>query len=371
MAREKQVLLANQILAPSAHASLKSGLKSGCWYFYRGGPSGHRGSVVYKEIFGYRDVESRIKGDDDTGFTAEAVAILVEEGKLKWTTPVKDIVPGIHPNDETIYNHANMVNLLSHRTGLERTDSFWAQSNNNILLEKHQALRTNNQLRAVTAFRGEYRYNNWDSEIAGRVIENPSGKQYSKSLSDKIFKPLGMSPDNVAKGNMTFDNASPCPVPRPHMAEGTRMNPAGGIQSTVNDLLIYYSALVRSLKDQQETGKTSTPRSPLKQVLQVLSSNIRTALNIREQSYAMGPRFQKMPMIGNPEQPCLALYHHGMLVGFNNAVYIFPETETVALLLSNAVAINDGPDWIGHLIIQTLFDDPVKHDHVALARGTH
>ncbi|KAK4208062.1 hypothetical protein QBC37DRAFT_444141 [Rhypophila decipiens] len=78
----------------------------------------------------------------------------------------------------------------------------------------------------------------------------------------------------------------------------------------------------------------------------------------------------KMPMIGNPEQPVLALYHHGMLVGFKNAVYIFPGTETAVLLLSNAVAINDGPGWIGHLIIQTLFDDPVKHDYVALARDS-
>lgn len=42
----------------------------------------------------------------------------------------------------------------------------------------------------------------------------------------------------------------------------------------------------------------------------------------------------------------------------------------MVLLLSNSVAINDGPDRIGHLIIQTQFDDPVKHDNVALARST-
>ncbi|KAM7210804.1 Beta-lactamase/transpeptidase-like protein [Rhypophila decipiens] len=242
----------------------------------------HRGSVVYKESFGYRDVESRIKGDSDTvyylgsmtkGFTAEAVAILVEEGKLKWTAPVKDIVPEFHPNDETIYNHANMVDLLSHRTGLERADSFWAQSNNNILLEKKQALRTINQLRAVTSFRGEYRYNNWGYEIAGRVIENPSGKQYSDFFRTFNNDSECHGADNVAKGYMTFDDASPCPVPRPHMAEGTLMNPAGGSRAP---------ALVRSLNDQQETGKTSTAGSPLKQVLQVLSSNIRTAPKIRE-----------------------------------------------------------------------------------------
>lgn len=367
----------------------------------------HQGSVIYNESFGFRDVEGAIKGDEDTiyylgsmtkGFTAEAVSILVEEGKLQWTTRVNNILPEFQPNDDIIRNHATMLDLLSHRTGLERADAFWAQSHNNILLSREQALPTINQLRAVTPFRSQYRYNNWGYEIAGRVIEKLSGKSYSDFLAEKIFQPLNMSrtfnndsechgADNVAKGYMTYDDASPCPVPRPHMAEGTLMNPAGGIQSSVKDLLKYYSMLMKSGNDQFASGKTSTPGSPLKQVSSLLSSNIRTATTIREQSYAMGwARVQlpgslcdtsrnqvvmkSMPVIGNPEHPRLAIYHHGMLVGFNNAVYLFPESETAVVLLSNAVAINDGPDWLGHLIIQTLFDDPIKHDYVTLARQT-
>ncbi|KAK3938744.1 putative D-aminoacylase [Diplogelasinospora grovesii] len=347
----------------------------------------HRGEVIYKESFGFRDVEGRIKGDDDTiyylgsmtkGFTAEAVGILAEEGKLKGRAPSRTSSPD-----------SNRTTMLSTTT---------AQSNNKILLTREQALRTINQLRAVTPFRGEYRYNNWGYEIAGRVIENITEKRFSEFPSEKIFEPLGMARTfnndsechgsyNVAKGYMTFDDASPYPVPRPHMAEGTLMNPAGVIQSTVNDLLKYYVALMKSLNDQYQSGKTSTPGSPLKQLTQVLSTNIRTAPSLREQSYAMGwARVQlpgrlcdtsrnqvtmpRMPVIGNPEHPRLTLYHHGMLVGFNNAVHLFPETETAVLLLSNAVATNDGSDWIGHLIIQTLFNDPVKHDYVALARDT-
>ncbi|KAK0611637.1 beta-lactamase/transpeptidase-like protein [Immersiella caudata] len=304
------------------------------------------------------------------GFTAQAIGILVEEGKLNWTTPVKDVVPEFRPDDETIYNHANMVDLLRHRTCLERADPFRAQSNNNILLERDQGIRTINQLRAGS---------------------------YSDFLANKIFKPLGTGrsfndsdchgADNVAKSYMVYDDACPCPVPRPRMAEGALMNPAGGIQSSVNDLLRSYTILVKSLNDQQDTGKTITPGSPLKQLLPITSTSIRAVLSLREQGYAMGwARAQlpgrlcdtsrnqaimpRIPVIGNPEHPRLALYHHGMFAGFNSAVYIYPVTETVVLLLSNSVAINDGPDWISHLIIQTLFDDPFKHDHVALAQDT-
>jgi hypothetical protein len=35
-----------------------------------------------------------------------------------------------------------------------------------------------------------------------------------------------------------------------------------------------------------------------------------------------------------------------MFVGCNNGVYLFPETDTAIVLLSNAVALNDGPGWI-------------------------
>jgi CubicO group peptidase (beta-lactamase class C family) len=127
-----------------------------------------------------------------------------------------------------------------------------------------------------------------------------TGKKYFDFLSDeKIFKPLGMTrtfnndsechgATNVAKGYMTFDDATPCPVSRLHMAEGTLMNPAGGIQSTANDLLKYYGTLMKSANGQYQLGTTSTPGSPLKQLTQVLSSNIRTAPSLREHSYAMG-----------------------------------------------------------------------------------
>lgn len=255
---------------------------------------------------------------------------------------------------------------------------------------------TINQLRAVTPFRAEYCYNNWGFEVAGRLIKKLSGMTFSKYLSDRIFQPLGMTrtfnddsechgAENVAMGYMTLDDASPYPVTRPHMAEGTLMNPTGGIQSTINDLLKCYRALMKAAQHQFETGETSSPGSRLKQLTHVLSSNIKTAPRLREQSYAMGwarvqlpgtlcdtsqnqPAMAQMPIVGDPSNPCLALYHHGMLVGFNNAVYLFPETQTAIVLLSNAVAINDGPSWIGHLIMLTLFNDSIKRDYVALAR---
>jgi CubicO group peptidase (beta-lactamase class C family) len=367
----------------------------------------HHGEVIYNKSFGYRDVEAQTPGNDETiyylgsmtkGFTAEAIAILVDDGKIGWSIRVKDVFPAFQSNDKVIYKHATITDPLSHWTALERADAFWAQSNNNILLSREQALPTINQLRAVTPFRAEYRYNNWGYEVAGRIIEKLSGKTYSQFLSEKIFEPLGMTrtfnddsechgANDLAQAYMTFDDTSPAHVPRAHMADGTLMNPADGIQSCIKDLLKYYGALMVAGKDQFPSGKTATEGSPLKQVAALLSSNIQTAPRLREQSYACGwARVQlpgvlaetsrnqalmsSMPIMGNPDHPRLVIYHHGMLVGFNNGAYLFPESDTAIVLLSNAVALNDGPGWIGHLLMETLFNDPTKHDYIKLTTET-
>jgi CubicO group peptidase (beta-lactamase class C family) len=174
------------------------------------------------------------------GFTAAAIGILMNEGKLGWSTKVKDVLPAFHPADPVVCKNATITDLLSHRTGLEHADAFWAQSNNNILLSREQALPTIDQLRAVTPFRAEYRYNNWGYEVAERIIETLSGKKHSQFLVEKIFDPLRMTrtfnddsechgADNLAQAYMTFDDASPAHIPRLHMADGTLMNAAGGI----------------------------------------------------------------------------------------------------------------------------------------------
>jgi hypothetical protein len=44
--------------------------------------------------------------------------------------------------------------------------------------------------------------------------------------------------DNIAKAYSILDEMSICQISRPKLVDGTLMNPAGGIQSTINDLPI-------------------------------------------------------------------------------------------------------------------------------------
>ena len=56
-------------------------------------------------------------------FTATAVGLLVEEGKLDWDKPVRQYVPGIQFYDDQLGATVTIRDMLSHRTGITRHDS--------------------------------------------------------------------------------------------------------------------------------------------------------------------------------------------------------------------------------------------------------
>jgi len=51
-------------------------------------------------------------------FTTTALAILVQEGKLKWTDKVVDHIPEFRMYDPYVTENFNIVDLLTHRSGL-------------------------------------------------------------------------------------------------------------------------------------------------------------------------------------------------------------------------------------------------------------
>ena len=51
-------------------------------------------------------------------FTAVGLAILVEEGKLRWTDRLVDLVPGLHFNDKETAVILTLEAALSHQSGL-------------------------------------------------------------------------------------------------------------------------------------------------------------------------------------------------------------------------------------------------------------
>lgn len=57
-------------------------------------------------------------------FTSTLVAMLVEEGKMKWDEPIKSYLPALDLGDPYLTEHATVRDFLSHRTGLAPTNRY-------------------------------------------------------------------------------------------------------------------------------------------------------------------------------------------------------------------------------------------------------
>ena len=64
-------------------------------------------------------------GSSSKAFTAAAIAMLVDEGKLKWDDPVTKYLPEFELYDPYVTRELTVRDLLSHRSGLERGDLLW------------------------------------------------------------------------------------------------------------------------------------------------------------------------------------------------------------------------------------------------------
>jgi CubicO group peptidase (beta-lactamase class C family) len=155
-------------------------------------------SVVLTRAWGLRDVEANLPVTPTTqfaicsitkSFTATALALLHQEGKLDWSKSVRDYMPEFRLSDPLASERATTLDLLSHRTGLPRHD--WVHE---------PADRTPAELLAVMRhlefsrdFRAEFQYNNLCYNVAGLLIERLSAQSYEEYIRTRLTNKLGMT----------------------------------------------------------------------------------------------------------------------------------------------------------------------------------
>lgn len=124
--------------------------------------------------------------------TAAALAILVDEGKVKWDEPVKTYIPGFTLSDPVIGDRITVRDTLSHRAGfgLGAGDLlFWPNSD-----------RTRDQIMAAVphvpiedGFRAAYHYCNLMFVVAGEIIAHVSGMPWERFIQTRILDRVGMT----------------------------------------------------------------------------------------------------------------------------------------------------------------------------------
>jgi CubicO group peptidase (beta-lactamase class C family) len=208
------------------------------------------GQVVFEKGYGTRH---RFEGgavDEHTlfaiasntkAFTSAAIAMLVDEGKLRWDTRVADVLPWFEVRDPWVTREMRVRDLLSHRSGFGTFsgDLLWYGTS----YSAEEVVRRLRHLEPAGGFRESYRYNNLMFITAGEVIRAASGMPWDAFVRTRVLEPLGMTETvtSVARlagrANVATPHGEKADTVRPFPWEPwDAMGSAGAIVSSVHDM---------------------------------------------------------------------------------------------------------------------------------------
>ena len=160
----------------------------------------HGDSLVFAKGYGVQTLGKPAPANEHTRFaigsttkamTSAALAMLVDEGKLKWDDKVSDYIPDLQLYDPYASHELTVRDLLTHRSGLPGVDLLWAVRENQYSMpEMVHRLR---YVKPSESFRSTWQYNNVVYGIGGLLIEKLSGMPWETFIRTRIFTPLGMT----------------------------------------------------------------------------------------------------------------------------------------------------------------------------------
>jgi CubicO group peptidase (beta-lactamase class C family) len=174
-------------------------------------------------------------------FTAAALAMLVDEGKVKWDDKVTKYLPWFELYDPYVTRELTIRDLLSHRSGLATFggDLLWYESE----YSRDEILRRIRFLKPTSSFRSRFGYQNIMFLAAGEVVAKVSGKSWDQFVKERVFVPLGMKRTVTSHADLL--NSSNVAMPHNEVDGKIRVirygkvdniGAAGGIKSSVADM---------------------------------------------------------------------------------------------------------------------------------------
>ena len=216
------------------------------------------GQVVLERGYGVREMGKPAKVDAHTmfaiasntkAFTAAALNMLQDDGKLKTSDRVIDHLPWFRMSDPYVTREMQVRDLLAHRSGLSlgAGDLLYWPTSTYTTREVAERLK---DVPLTGGFREKYAYDNILFGVAQLVVEEASGMGFKQFLERRIFQPLGMGGtrynsdhlkpgDNVAVGHAKFDFKDLRPV---GVTSWRNVSGAGGMYSSVHDLTKWMNA---------------------------------------------------------------------------------------------------------------------------------
>ncbi len=210
------------------------------------------GKVVFAKGYGVASLNTKRPVDENTrfgiasnskAFTAAALAILADEGKLKLDDKVTDYIPEFKMYDPYVSQEFTIRDLLTHRSGLGLGAGDLMIFPDSGDFGVKDIIHNVRYLKPASSFRSKYDYDNLMYVIAGEIIARVSGMSWGDFIETRIMQPLQMN--NSAASYPRLKNKENVMDPHAEVDGKVRVipryvnettNAAGGINASVADM---------------------------------------------------------------------------------------------------------------------------------------
>ena len=308
------------------------------------------GRTLFRKAYGMADLELGVPlqpdmvfrlGSITKQFTAAAILMLAEEGKLSLQDPIEKHLAGYPTQGHVI----TIEHLLTHTSGIQSYTDMpgWMTS-------RIQGPMTVTEL--VDGFKKEpmqfapgekWAYNNSGYVLLGAIVEKASGKTYEAFVRERIFQPLGMTASYYDRTEPIIPKRAPGYTregDQPRNARYLSMTQpyaAGSLASTVDDLARWDG----SLYTETLLKKASLERAWTPYVLK----------DGKPTGYGYGWGVSKL-------RGRRAISHGGGIFGFSTYAVRLPDERVYVAVLCNSDSPSADPGYVAKKIAALAVGDP-------------
>jgi CubicO group peptidase (beta-lactamase class C family) len=291
-------------------------------------------------------------GSTTKAFTAAALGLLIQEGRLGWDTRVVEWLPDFRLRDDSMTQQLTVRDTLTHSSGIGHSYLPFLR-----MMEPKEAVRELRYVIPEAPFRRSYIYSNLMYAVAGEVIEAVCGCSWHDFIRQQLLRPLKMTrsyttpyalwePQHVAPaflgsapgGRPRFAVSRDANVAMPHVVDehGASMvwpwqsydsaAAAGSIASSAGQMANW---VILNLNDGRFEGHPILDAPTLDELHAAQNPcEPQYPFEGRDHSYAMG-------WIRGAYRGHIHLAHGGGMLGFPAYVALLPRERVGVVVLSN------------------------------------
>ena len=319
--------------------------------------------VIYLKGLGVKDFEHKTPVTPDTrfaigsatkAFTAMLAVMSADEGKLSLDDSPKKFLPYFTLRDQDAAAKITLRDLLSHRSGLNRTDLAMVTG----VLNREELIKVAGMAKPTAKLGEKFQYQNVMYAAAGEAVAQAQKSTWDALIATKIFKPLGMtnsdtSPDAMQKSrdySLGYDyNAGTKETRRLPQRAIPAAAPAGAINSSARDMAQW----VRFMLD---NGVFNGRRLVSEKNFDEL---------VRKQINIAGPIDYGLGWFLRVWNGHKVIEHGGNIDGFNSQVAFMPDQKLGFVLLTNVTASS-----LGTVAMSTIWKNLVSLPTTTEAKAT-